>query len=448
MNVKLFIYGFLNFLPNWFLGFLIRINKNPNWIFGNVYRANFELLKKGGLRSDEIERLLLDMCNFAVANVPFYRDRYTKVDSLQEFQAKFGFIDKDLVNEFAKDFLTLRFNPRNFDLQTTSGTSGKPLSIYQPKNRYQQELAMVHFAWSAVGYQFDERAVLRNHRLPKEEVYRINPITKELQFDNFNNSDTYFRSIYNVLLNREVKYIHAYPSAAYQFALFCKKSDLSLNFVKAFLCSSENILAEHRSLIEGELGIKIMGFYGHTEKLVFAYNCTKSDSYHVEGGYGYCELINDMGESVIQVGEMGEICGTTLTNFGMPLIRYRTGDFAVYEGNTCPHCGVEKLTLRRILGRWNGDFIDNLDGTKVSLTALNLHGEIYTHILGLQYFHPQPGYLEIWVIKSLSFNEKHARELLSQIEHKFNPDMKVVLKYVSELKMKENGKFVQLIREF
>ena len=448
MNYKLAIYNFISKLPLSFQIALMRMNRFPQLIFGREYYRNYKRLKDGGLSQNEVQEKVVSMFNFAVEHVPFYRERYGKIDSIEAFTSHVKFIDKDDVILNLEKFYSPLKDSESYDLQTTGGTSGKPLMIYQPKDRFKHELAMVHYAWSTVGYNFSVRGVLRNHKLSDGQKCRIDPVTRELQFDNFDNSNENFWFVYQTLKKYQIQFIHAYPSAAYQFALFCKREKLDLTFIKAFLCSSENVLPEYRMLIEVELGIKLFGFYGHTEKLVFAYNCPKSDAYHVEHGYGYFELINESGEIVVQRGEMGEICGTTLSNEGMPLIRYKTGDYAVLEGTSCPHCGARKMTLKSIVGRWNGDFIENLDGTKVSLTALNLHSDDYTYLDGLQYYHPYAGYVEVWIVPSSGFNDKLEESLLNQIATKFKKDMVVVVKKVPSLKKKDNGKFVQLIKGF
>ena len=49
---------------------------------------------------------------------------------------------------------------------------------------------------------------------------------------------------------------------------------------------------------------------------------------------------------------------------------------------------------------------------------------------------------------SQGFNEKVQESLLEQISSKFKKDMVVIVKEVSSLKKKENGKFIQLIKTF
>ena len=446
MGIKRFIYDRIAALPASLLLPLMRLNKKPERLFGSGVARYFKKLQENSFTAEQCEKQLLEMVNYAILNIPFYKERYQQIDTIDDFRKQIGFIDKDTVVAKLEKFLAKPELLKDYEMQTTGGTSGKPLQIYQPKNRYALELATVYQAWSMVGYNFDIRGVMRNHHLKNGRDFEMNPVTREIRFNNFNVQEDYLTRVYHILRKYKVRYFHAYPSAAYQFAVHCKKNGLDIRFLKAFLCSSENILPIQRELIEKEMGIKLMAFYGHTEKLVFAANCPVSSLYHVEPSYGFFELIGDDGQAVKTPGESGEICGTTFYNYGMPLIRYKTGDFATYAGEVCPHCGARKTVLSNIMGRWHGDRIENPDGTTVTLTALNLHGDIYTHIEGLQYYHPERGVLEAFIIPAATFNAKHEKQLMDDLRSKFNQNMRISIHKVQNLQHHKNGKFLQLIR--
>lgn len=448
MDVKRIILDKISYLPSGFLFQLLTLNKKPELVFGKKFGERFTGLKTGILHENtEIE--LLSIVNNAINNVPYYSKNYhgKKITSVKEFKNTMSFIDKDIVVQNFEDFKSQIIDFNLYELQTTGGTSGKPLKIYQPKDRYVRELAAVYFSWTKVDYDFDVRAVMRNHNLEKGKAFQVNPITKEIQFNNFNNDEDYFKLIYKTIQKYKVRFFHAYPSAAYNFASYCKRNNLDISFLKAFLCSSENILAIHRELIEDEMKIKILGFYGHTEKLVFASNCKYSSLYHVDHTYGFFELIDDNGNEVKEKGKIGQIIGTTLSNNGMPLIRYKTGDYAEFFGEECPYCGEKTTVLSNIIGRWNGEKIYNKDGSSVTLTSLNLHGDIYCHIEGLQYFQTKKGRLEVRIIKSPTFTEYHKNQLYRDVSSKFKKDLELKIKFVDELQYQPNGKFLQLITQ-
>ncbi len=171
----------------------------------------------------------------------------------------------------------------------------------------------------------------------------------------------------------------------------------------------------------------------------------KTNDYHVEPTYGYFELIDEAGNPVTKIGQVGEIVGTSFHNLGMPLIRYRTGDFAEYVSNYCPACNRHVPIIRNIKGRWSGDKIYNLDGTFITTTALNLHSDLHTVINGLQYIQETKGHLDVLIIKSNEFKPQHEMALYDHLRTKLKADTVVNIQYVDRLRRMPNGKFVHLI---
>lgn len=432
-------------LPNSIGSVLAACNTKPESVFGKAYQQYKNDLA-GEQKDAEGKRRLLDLVNKSLTDVPYYRGLYGSkpVRDLDDFRNRIGFTDKQTVMDHHGRMRSDHFNPDQYDLVTTGGTSGKPLQLYVPKTRYVTEWATIHHAWARVGYHFDLRAVLRNHKLPAGRTCQINPITKEIRFDNFRLNDDYMFRIYKSLKKYRVSFFHAYPSAAYHFATFCYRNQLDLSFIRAFLSSSENIYPHQLAFIREKTHSRLFGFYGHSEKLIFGAFCEQTDYFHIEPTYGFFELIDPEGNVVTTPGASGEMTGTTFNNYGMPLIRYKTGDYAEYIGPECPVCSRKGAILKKITGRWEGDKIYNRDGTYATSTALNLHNELYTVINGLQYYQKVKGRLEVLIIKGEGFADSHEQRLLQDLKYKLAKDTLIEIRYVQELVYNKNGKFLLL----
>ena len=361
------------------------------------------------------------------------------------FGTFFLFIDKTTVMENAPNFVSKEIEYDKYDRITTGGTTGKPLTLLVPKNRYIIELGTMHFLWKNIGFEYGARAVLRNHMFDKDALNLINPITKEYIFNNFNLTTEYVKRIYRTLKENNIKIIHAYPSSAYQFCLRCKEEGLDLGFIEAFLCGSEGLLDFQHKLIVGELGLNLYSWYGHSEKLVLGGYCKHVNKYHMEKRYGYFELIGEEGKVITTAGEIGEIVGTTLNNFGMPLIRYRTGDYAEYVGDFCENCKRNLPIIKNIQGRWDKNQIYKEDGTYITTTALNLHNELYEVIDGLQYIQDVVGDLKVLIIKNDKFSDRHECALYKHFKCAMGEKSQVKIEYVNSLIQQPNGKFLLLI---
>ena len=258
------------------------------------------------------------------------------------------------------------------------------------------------------------------------------------------NSD-YFARIYETITKHSIRFIHCYPSTAYEFCTFLLENRLDTSGISAFLSGSENIFDYQRELIQGRLGIRFYNWYGHSEKLVLAGYCAGSDLYHAEPTYGYFELVDETNRVIREPGGVGEIVGTSFHNPGMPFIRYRTGDFAEYAGDYCPACKRHVPLIRNIQGRWSGDRIYNADGSFVTTTALNLHNDLYQIINGMQYLQEKKGELTVLIVKSPGYTERHEQSLISHFRGKLAQNTRVEIRYVDRLIRKPNGKFVHII---
>ena len=419
----------LPFWPTWINSFLLKLNILGPYSYGLAYVK----FKKGIKEIDEREKLL-EIVRFAIAYVPYYRKKYkdVRINNIDDFKSKIAFIDKDEVMSHWEDFLADGIDIKKMNVCTTGGTSGKALKIVQPRSRYVWELAFMHTIWQSCGWNYNIRAVIRNHHLGGRD-YIINPITKEVIFDAFNTSDSYYRLIYEVINKYKISYIHSYPSAAF---LFCKKmlsAGLDISFINAFICGSEGI-TEVQNVFFKKHNIKICTWYGHSEKLILAGKDEKQGFFTPQKGYGFAEIIDDSDTGY------GEMVGTTLYNNVFPLIRYKTGDWAYYHNDKNGNIEIEK-----IIGRWNKSIIYKIDGTYTTITALNLHGDFYDHINGMQYVQEVIGYLKVLIIKNDSFTNSDDLFIREHLAEAMGGVQYVSVKYTNKLIFQANGKFLPLI---
>jgi phenylacetate-coenzyme A ligase PaaK-like adenylate-forming protein len=90
-------------------------------------------------------------------------------------------------------------------------------------------------------------------------------------------------------------------------------------------------------------GMTEMGFGGGVE-------CRAHFGYHLRELDLYFEVVQPETGAPVPEGQVGEVVFTTLTRRGMPLIRYRAGDFSRFIPKQCP-CGTVLKTLARVKGR-------------------------------------------------------------------------------------------------
>ena len=236
MNIADYIKNKLPYWPNWINLLLMRFNFLGSRVYGKAsenFKKNIPNIQPG--------QKLLEMVDFAIKNVPYYRNRYADIEihNVDEFKEKIAFIDKNEVMAHWDDFLVDSIDWQKCVVGTTGGTSGKPLKLVQPKNRYVVESAFVSLIRGKSGWCYTPRALIRNHKLPAGRDFMLNPFTKDFMFDAFRMDERYAAKVYSIMKRYHIYYIHAYPSGAYQFLKLCHKQHLDLSFVKCCMLSSE-----------------------------------------------------------------------------------------------------------------------------------------------------------------------------------------------------------------
>ena len=432
--------NFFNARGSFITELLLRFNIFPSYIYG----ARYLLAMKKITEKKTYEKKLIDYVNKARKSSVFYSD-YPEIDTIQDFKSNVRFIDKQIVLDNFNDILNVEFDKSKFVYGTTSGTSGSPMKLYIPRNRYYYELSCMHSIWKSHGWNYETRGVIRNHKLFGNKIFTVKPFTKEIVFDAFRLDKSYAKDIHDVLVKKKIKFLQAYPSSAYLFCKICKDLNLDLSFLKCIFTSSEPLLDFQREFIETDMNLNISSFYGHSEKLIIAGDNQLSKNLQFENFYGYVELIDSNGNEIKKQGEVGELVGTGFHNNGMFLIRYRTGDFAEYVGDYSENYNKKGLIVKNIEGHRNNNIIYKKDNTYTTTTALNLHGNLYDKIDGLQYFQRRKGHLIVRLIKNKSFNSDDEFAFYEHFNYAMGEGNTVEINFVDELELNKNGKFSILI---
>jgi phenylacetate-CoA ligase len=140
--------------------------------------------------------------------------------------------------------------------------------------------------------------------------------------------------------------VTGYPSALTALARFCRDNGLELPSPEAVVTGGESLLKHQRSIIGEVFGAGVFDRYGSRELSIVAHECPEHRGLHLFSDLFHIELITGDG-SAAGPGECGEIVVTDLNNLYMPLIRFRTGDFAVHGLSACP-CGRTLPLIDRV----------------------------------------------------------------------------------------------------
>lgn len=122
--------------------------------------------------------------------------------------------------------------------------------------------------------------------------------------------------------------------------------------------TGEMLFPQMRKYIQEKMNVVIANQYGCNELNSLAFECPEGHMHCLEEN-AVIEILGE-DEKPVPDGEEGEICITTLTNFAMPLVRYKIGDRGRFLSSKC-QCGDKGKILQLTAGR-NNDWVIDREG--------------------------------------------------------------------------------------
>ena len=314
------------------------------------------------------------------ANVAAYREHWRRSESerfvvatMRDFEALPTIGKNDLRGRPVAETLVDGADPRRLVRHTTSGSSGKPFTIYRsPREEHLLNLFRLR-ACAAAGLRTFDR-IARFSQLPLDDVRRGWPgrirqaigVHREQRLDGLSPAN----EIIELLLRQRPDVICGYPSTLRHVADGLRRRWADRVRPRLVLCGGEVLAAAARRAIEDAFTSPVFDFYGAHEFNLLAWQCPHDDAYHVCDDNVLVEIVDDSGRPV-EVGEVGEVVATALHSYTMPFIRYRTGDLAMRGPATC-RCGQPFSTLRAIQGR-AADYLKLPEGRRVHPYSITGH---------------------------------------------------------------------------
>jgi phenylacetate-CoA ligase len=121
--------------------------------------------------------------------------------------------------------------------------------------------------------------------------------------------------------------------------------------LRAGILGAEPWTENMRKRMEDWLGIKAYDIYGTSELSGPMFTeCAEQNGFHIWSDIALVEVIDPKTGESLEPGEKGELTLTMLQKEALPMIRYRIGDIASVDEETCP-CGRTSPRINRIQGR-------------------------------------------------------------------------------------------------
>lgn len=169
-----------------------------------------------------------------------------------------------------------------------------------------------------------------------------------------------------------------------------------------------------RERIEKLLNIKALDIYGLTEVIGpgVAMECLCKNGLHVWEDHFIPEIVDPKTGEPLPDGQHGELCFTTITKEGMPLLRYRTHDITYIMPETCA-CGRTHRRISKLTGRTDDMLIIrgvNVFPSQIEEVLVSAEGALPHYLLVVDRV-KNLDTLEVWVEVSETYFSDEVRKL-------------------------------------
>lgn len=357
-------------------------------------------------------------------------------------------LTKDIIRE-KKDYIYSDEIDNN-NWANTGGSTGEPLCFPILKSRHNMEQICQSILYHKMGVSVPKDLIISidGTRIPQNSIDK-NVYWKSNSF-NFPYGKYCLSTIYmseksmpyyiDFLNHVKPNVMRGYPSGFSELSNYCKNHHVKLNFkLKGIYLTSENFGEEEEELISEVFDCPVWGQYGHTEESVFAVKSPQKDSYICNPLYGFTEILNESGDHVGK-GQIGEIVVTGFNHYGLPFIRYKTGDLAEYGGSQ----DNGSVVINKLLGR-SVDYLINSLGEKVYLVGFIFGGHLkaFNNIRQWQLEQYEKGIVEMKTVKGFGYSEQVDIEI-KELFVKYN--MTVNIHFTNAIEKTGRGKIKFLIQ--
>lgn len=323
---------------------------------------------------------------------------------------------------------------------TTGGSTGTPVGFYLQKGVSRpKEQAFLEAQWRRAGYSEGARvAVIRGQVISPSGQGRIahyDGTRGWLMLSSYHMTEDRLSDYLDAISAFQPEVLHAYPSAALQLVELLQRTGQRWpTKLRCMLAGSERVTQPQKRVLEEAFACRVYTWYGHSERAVLAGEGRVSGSLYFWPTYGYVEFgpPDDNG--------LCEIIGTSFHNMAMPLVRYRTGDFArLHDASVHGPKELDWPAVRTVDGR-EQEYLVTATGRKISLTAFNMHDRSFDGLYAVQFFQDKPGYAELRYIAGSHFDYGRLPQIESLVARKLGDDMRFALKEVNSIEKTGRGK--------
>ena len=396
--------------------------------YGKEYVSTLELLQKAknwsydqakNYQLTKLKSILIHSNKF----VPYYTKLFKKVGfdpyikHLEDIKQLPILTKQDIIDNHS-EFISTSYNGKLYKMGT-SGTTGQRLTFYGDDSLFKKEAAFIQNAYMSHGTSlYNKHSVWIRRYSPQkgDPIFLKDYELNRSYMSPFHLDDSSIVSYVKYINSTKADTVVSYPSTLYYLSILLRKHNLKLPYVKHLHGASEVCLPQWNDTAKQVFGFGIKMHYGQVEKVSFAHQVGKDDTYRENLLYGLNEYDTD-----------NSIIGTGFYNYVMPFIRYKTND--IVEHNTSAKLdGAFPNTISNIQGR-NGDML--ISEKDALLPAVNFYSFMskYTEVDLFQIIQTkETKKVNFFIVPNEKFTILTRRKLLDEMKYRLgNVEIDLIL---------------------
>lgn len=400
------------------------------------------------------EEKLHFILEYAYRECPFYKhffdshhvspDDFKKLEDIE----KFPLLTKDMVRDNYKGMIAQSYPKEKLIPSHTSGSSGKALDFFYTKE-------FVPYLWAIwwrfrerTGVNFGEKHLNCTGKLvvpigvKKPPYWRVNKPMNQWLVNMQHITVEKIPYIVEMINKEKFVYFSGYPSIIYSIAQCIKESGLHVTASPKYIFTGAEKMYENQKQVIEEVfpGVTCTDHYGMSEGVCNASKC-KHGVYHEDYEFGLLEC--EKKHWISKTEYEGEILGTTFKNFGMPLIRYKIGDSAVWDTKPCS-CGLHSQVIKDVQGR-SEDNVITPEGTRIQ--RFDYLFKDTKDIKECQVVQRELGSVVFRIVRRDSYSMATEKLIKEEVKKIISPTIECHFEYVDEIERTTSGKFKAVVSE-
>jgi phenylacetate-CoA ligase len=437
------------------------------------YHSYINQKKIRQLSLDEIKKIqwkrLKDLLVFVYNNNEFYKEYFESVnlhpDSIKvpSDMSKLPITEKkDYIKNFNRIIAKNIAEKKDYEIATTSGSTGEPFQHYVDKKREQVHTEMAFIInMESIGVKpfekYNELSILfrpyrevtnfknrSKKKLKDHIIYSFFPEFFGIRGYTITKENTPY--LIDLIKENNIKGIYGIASSILNLAQFIdNKNILKFEYI---ITMGEELLEYQREYISKIFNCPVYMDYGSSECMRMGFECKNQNGFHMDIYNYYFEYLKD--EQTLDTTNKYNLIVTNLNNYIFPFLRYKTSDAVILKDDPCT-CGNNFPMVKKIFGKNIIGFTapNGYKLSSVDFAAFFEHYHKHTKaVKQFQIIQKDEKTMIIKIIPTEIYNEEIKKDIEEKMSNLVEESMKIEVIPVERIKQEHSGKTkVLIIRE-